>query len=170
MMMMRIEYAYRDGARLQKGAGVPAQAVGERLERLRGDAGGELTPERVIVDARNLASPLHPLFEWDESEAAHQYRLVQARALIRAVIVRYRPAPDEAPRKVVAFVNVKDGDRQYYTATAVALANPKQRAIVLRQAWEDFHAIRRRYADLAEFATLFAALDEIEAALPPIAA
>ena len=167
---MLVEYAYRDGARLQKGACVPAQAIGERLECLRAQAGGELTTERVIVDARNPASPLHPLFEWSESEAAHQYRLVQARALIRAVIVRYRPAADAPARKVVAFVNVKDGDRQYYTATAIALANPKQRAIVLRQAWEDFHALRRRYADLAEFAALFAALDEIDMALPPIAA
>ena len=169
-MKTRLQYAYRDGARLQSGAGVAAQLVGERLECLRAKSRGELTPERVIIDARNPTSPLHPLFEWDESEAAHQYRLVQARALIRAVIVRYRPAPGEAPRKVVAFVNVKDGDRQYYTATAVALANPRQRAIVLRQALEDFRALRRRYADLAEFASLFAALDEIEAALPPIAA
>jgi hypothetical protein len=168
--MDRLEYAWRDGARLQKGARVPAQAVGERLERLRAAGAGELTPEAVVEDARHPASPLHSLFEWDDTQAAHQYRLVQARAVIRAVIVRYRAAAGDGARSVVAFVNLKDGDRQYYTATAVALSDPARRAIALRQAWEDFQALRRRYAQLAEFAQLFAALDEIERALPPLAA
>jgi hypothetical protein len=168
--MNRFEYAWRDGARLQKGARVPAQAVGERLEQLRATGAGELTPEAVVADASHSGSPLHPLFEWDEAEAAHQYRLVQARALIRAVVVRYRAAPGDGARSVVAFVNLKDGDRQYYTATAVALSDPAQRAVVLRQAWEDFQALRKRYADLTEFAAVFTALDEIEAALPPMAA
>lgn len=168
--MHRLEYAWRDGARLQKGARVPAQVVGERLERLRAAAAGELTPQAVVADAYDPTSPLHPLFEWDEAEAAHRYRLVQARALIRAVIVRYRAAPGDGARSVVAFVNMRDGDRQYYISTAVALSDPARRAIVLRQAWEDFQALRRRYAQLTEFAQLFAALDEIEQALPPLAA
>jgi hypothetical protein len=168
--MDRFEYAWRDGVRLQRGARVPAQVVGERLEQLRAGAGGELTPDGVIADARNPNSPLHTLFEWNDSDAAHQYRLVQARALIRAVVVRYRAAPESGGRSIVAFVNVKQGDRQYYTATAVALADPQRRAIVLRQAWEDFQALRKRYADLAEFSRFFAALDEIEQALPPLAA
>lgn len=168
--MDRLEYAWRDGARLQKGARVVAQVVGARLEQLRIAGDGELTPEVVIADARHSASPLHSLFEWDDTEAAHQYRLVQARALIRSVVVRYRAAPGDGARSVVAFVNVKDRDRQYYTATALALSDPERRAIVLRQAWEDFQTLRKRYAQLTEFAQLFAALDEIERALPPLAA
>jgi hypothetical protein len=169
-MMSGAEYAWRDGARLQKGASVPAQAVGERLERLRAENGGELVPEAVVADARDPASPLHSLFEWDNAEAARQHRLSQARALIRAVVVRYRAEPEDSPRNIVAFVNVKESDRQYYTATAVALSDPERRAIVLRQAWEDFQALRKRHQDLVEFAALFATLDEIEAALPPLAA
>ena len=145
--MDRLEYAWRDGARLQKGARVAAQVVGARLEQLRIAGDGELTPEVVIADARHSASPLHSLFEWDDTEAAHQYRLV----------VRYRAAPGDGARSVVAFVNVKDGDRQYYTATALALSDPERRAIVLRQAWEDFQMLRKRYAQLTEFAQLFAA-------------
>lgn len=62
--MDRLEYAWRDGARLQKGARVAAQVVGARLEQLRIAGDGELTPEVVIADARHSASPLHSLFEW----------------------------------------------------------------------------------------------------------
>jgi hypothetical protein len=168
--MRHVEYAWRDGARLQRGTRVTAQVVGERLEHLRAAASGELTPDRVVADARDPSSPLHPLFEWNESEAAHQYRLVQARALIRAVVVRYRASADGQTRSVVAFVNVKQGDRQYYAATVLALSDPDRRAIVLRQAWEDFQALRKRYAGLTEFAQVFATLDEIEQTLPPLAA
>lgn len=168
--MHRLEYTWRDGARLQRGARVSAQLVGEHLEWLRVAASGELTPECVIAVARDPASALHSLFEWSETEAAHQYRLVQARALIRAVVVRYRNVPEAETRAVVAFVNVKHPDRQYYTATAVALSDPERRVIVLRQAWDDFQALRKRYEDLTEFASLFAALDEIDRALPTLVA
>lgn len=168
--MLRTEYAWRDGARLQRGARAPAQVVGERLECLRGAGAGELTPEAVVADAHHPTSPLHPLFEWNDSEAARQHRLAQARALIRSVVVRYRAAPADGPRSVVAFVNLREGDRQFYTATAIALADPQKRAIVLRQAWEDFQALRKRYGELTEFAQMFVLLDEIEQVLPPVAA
>lgn len=89
--MLRVEYAWRDGVRLQRGARVSAQVAGERLEHLRTAASGELTPDRVVADARDPNSPLHPLFEWNETEAAHQYRLVQARSLIRALAIEPQP-------------------------------------------------------------------------------
>jgi len=44
---------------------------------------GHLTPEVVIQAAKDPDSPLHSEFTWDDAEAAHRYRLVQARALIR---------------------------------------------------------------------------------------
>lgn len=82
--MDRLEYAWRDGARLQKGARVAAQVVGARLEQLRIAGDGELTPEVVIADARHSASLLHSLFEWDDTEAAHQYGSVHGRGGISA--------------------------------------------------------------------------------------
>ena len=44
--------------------------------------GGKLDPETVVDVARDPDHPLHSHFEWDDSKAAHQYRLGQARALI----------------------------------------------------------------------------------------
>lgn len=46
-----------------------------------------LTPSAVVEAARDAASPLHPLFEWDDDLAAEAYRLDQARAVIRTVLV-----------------------------------------------------------------------------------
>lgn len=41
-----------------------------------------LTCEAVIEAARDERSPLHALFEWDTTRAAHQHWLVQAREII----------------------------------------------------------------------------------------
>lgn len=43
---------------------------------------GTLTPEEVVRLARSPDSVLHDAFEWDDSVAAHKYRLDQARDLI----------------------------------------------------------------------------------------
>ncbi len=59
--------------------------IEKRLERLIELGGGKLTPASVVSDASDPASPLHSCFEWDDSVAAHKYRLEQARVLIRSV-------------------------------------------------------------------------------------
>jgi len=61
------------------------QVIGEELERLR--ATSDLTAETVVKAARNAKSPLHGEFVWDDTKAAHRYRLVQARTLVRSVKV-----------------------------------------------------------------------------------
>ena len=58
-----------------------------RLERIRARNKGVLTPADVVKDASDESSPLHSYFTWDDTEAAHQYRLDQARTLIRNVKV-----------------------------------------------------------------------------------
>ena len=54
---------------------------------------GKLTAETVLDDAYNPNSPLHAQFEWDDTVAAHQYRLVQARQIIRGVQVSVMERP-----------------------------------------------------------------------------
>ncbi len=46
---------------------------------------GTITPQTVLDDAQDPASPLHEHFEWDDTKAAQAYRLDQARQLIRSV-------------------------------------------------------------------------------------
>lgn len=51
----------------------------------------QLTPESVVKAASSPRHPLHPCFEWDDEKAGEQYRLHQARNLIRCVQVVSRP-------------------------------------------------------------------------------
>ena len=41
-----------------------------------------LHAEDVVAAARDPLSPLHSKFQWDDSKAAHRYRLWQARQII----------------------------------------------------------------------------------------
>lgn len=168
------EYKFSATARFRKGARTSAevaQVVGDHLDLLRQQNDGKLDPVQVVEDARNPNSPLNGYFDWDDSEAARLYRLQQARGLIRSVVAIYRTSPDSGPKSIRAFVSVTTGDdaKPSYVASAVAMSDEDMRAKTLRKAWDEAQRFRQRYAELTEFASLFATIDELEAVLPPVA-
>lgn len=159
---MRVaRYEFSEGARFQPGANKDnPDLIGQHIELLRQQQFGELTPPDVVADARNPNSPLHSFFEWDDGEAAEQYRLSQARGLIRAVVAVY--VSDTAPAvRSKAFVHIREGDTPHYRETTHALSQKKTRDMVLRRAWEELMQWKRRYKDLSEFAALVPVIDEI---------
>src|SRR5690242_16043731 len=48
---------------------------------------GVILPVDVVDYAKQPHTALHGCFTWDDSEAAHQWRLEQARALIRCYVI-----------------------------------------------------------------------------------
>lgn len=137
---------------------VPAQIVGEELERIRVAHNDRLTQEHIVAEAAKKKSPLHPAFEWDDTLAGHKYRLEQAGYLIRSITVTME-AEDEKP-PVRAFVNVeRDADRSY-TSTAHAMSDAELRAQVLARALKELQAWRVRYNELVELARMFAEIDK----------
>jgi hypothetical protein len=84
--------------------------IREHLDLIRRHAAGVLSPADVVEDARNPNSPLHDIFIWDDTAAAHSYRILQAQTIIRTVVrvgtyerrsqhvvVRNTPAPTLTP-------------------------------------------------------------------------
>jgi hypothetical protein len=57
------------------------------LEKIREANGGLLTRPAVEKAARDPRHPFHSQFEWDDSIAGYEYRLIQAGELIRSVTV-----------------------------------------------------------------------------------
>lgn len=154
-------FEFSEGARFQPGAHVDAKAVGEHLELLRKQCKGELTPKDVLDDARHDNSPLHSFFEWDEGAAAEQYRLQQARGLIKSVVAIY--VHDDKPAvRTKMFVHINEPSAPHYRETSHAMSQSKTRKLVLERAWREFQQWRKRYADLKEFADLFDAADQVE--------
>lgn len=159
---MRIAgFEFAEGARFQPGAVRDAKAVGEHLELLRQRCKGELTPEDVLADAQHDNSPLHSFFEWSDTEAARQFRLQQARGLIRAVVAVYVHEDRPAVRQK-AYVHINEASAPHYREVGHAMSQAKTRKLVLERAWREFQQWRKRYSDLKEFADLFDAADQVE--------
>jgi len=121
----------------------------DHLQAIR-DEHGTLTPALVVDVASDPEHPLHSRFEWDDTVAAHKWRLEQAGQLLR---VTYRPDP-EKPRDMRAFVAARgeNAPTSEYIPTEEALSDPLTAALVLRQMKRDWQIFKRRYDHMAEFA------------------
>jgi hypothetical protein len=80
----------------------------ERIENLF----GSLTAETVLNASKEKDALLHPLFQWDDTKAAHQFRLQQAKTIINNVQVNVIREGVEIQIPVYEIVRVDEG-RQY---------------------------------------------------------
>lgn len=130
---------------------MPAKKAAKVVRALRKlKKNGRLTPEDVVKAAKNPKSPLHPCFEWDDEEAAHQYRLHQARNLVNHVRVRFVDEEGdeiEPPRRV--FVrDIDDEGSHYREIVDVQEAETVDR--IMAKAISDLADWVDRYQDLAD--------------------
>jgi hypothetical protein len=125
----------------------------DELSRIRQANDDKLLVAREVVEAASEdASPLHGYFEWDDSKAAHQHRLAQARHLITTIKVTF---PDDKEENAVPkFVSLaadrkrKDGG---YRETSQVINNKELLKELEVTAKRDVDAILRRYEMLKEF-------------------
>lgn len=137
---------------------VDAQKAGEELERIRTWNNGRLDPKDVVEASRDPGAPLHPEFEWNDTAAATKYRVEQAKYVIRSITVASTEGnPNVAP--IRAFVSVVRDEDRSYTSVQHALSDAELRQQVISQAWAELEAWRNRYAELVEFAKVFALIE-----------
>lgn len=133
---------------------VSPQAVGAELERIRATK-GTLIPADVLEAAKAEDSPLHNAFEWDDTAAAHQHRLNQARRLI--VSIRILNSPVGKP--TTAFVSVKTPSKgREYVPTVEAMTDDELRERVLAEVRTFIESLERRYAHFQEVSDLLGGL------------
>lgn len=79
---------------------------------------GRLEPSDVVQTARDPASPLHPLFEWDDAAAAAAHRLEQARNVIKRV--RVEVTVHNVEMKIPAYLRDPHANQQAGTYRHIA--------------------------------------------------
>jgi len=128
------------------------------LRKLAHANGGLLTPEAVVEFARPKTSPLHKRFMWDDSEAAHQYRLWQARQMI-SVTIRYVDIKGKkTPTRV--FVSLSpDRDKRHggYREMVEVLSDASMRRQMLQDASNEMSLFEMKYQSLDELSDIFKA-------------
>lgn len=135
----------------------------EALKEIARRDGGLLRPASVVDAARDEKSPLHGAFEWDDTEAAQKYRLLQAQSLIRSFKVEIER--NGQTLTVPVFVGVstdRTGDKadNPYRMLEQVVEKPDLMAVAVRDAIDQLEALRKRYAHLQELADVWAAVDK----------
>lgn len=70
---------------------------------------GVITPELIVTEANDIKSVLHPIFEWDDSKAAFNYRLQQARILLNNIQVTIKTDGGSREISVFEVTSLKEG-------------------------------------------------------------
>jgi len=120
------------------------------LKRIAQKNKGKLFPRDVIKEARSETSPLHSSFEWDDGIAAAQWRIEQARRLIRVsiTIIEGREEP------VRAFVSLTPDreDKGGYFPIETVISNQILKAQMLKDAEMELRLFTAKFSTIQELA------------------
>lgn len=137
-------------------------SVRDELERIRKHNNGLLRPEDVVEAAKLKSSPLHDKFDWDDGTAAHNWRLEQARRIIRVFVQVIDTGKGMAESRVfVALSSDKSIGGGYRVLTDV-LDDESLRKVLLQDAYEDMRRFTQKYSTLIELDEVFRAMDEVK--------
>jgi hypothetical protein len=138
------------------------------LRRIQESNGGLLRAIDVVREASVVSSPLHGHFNWDDTEAAHQWRLQQARQLIRVTV---ETLPYDEPQYLVRAFTSLTPDRLIegggYRATVEVLRTPTERQQMILDCLEELNRLKVKYHILTELAALFKAIDRAQRTYGP---
>lgn len=129
----------------------------EELEHIRRANNDILRAADVVTFARNPDTALHGRFEWDDTKAAVQHRLWQARELIR-VVVQSHPANSTPTRIYVSLVNDRHSDGGGYRTLDDVMRSKEMREALLKQAHADMVRFETKYQLLSELAAVIDAM------------
>lgn len=129
----------------------------EELEHIRLTHDGVLRAADVLEYARDPEAALHQRFEWDDTKAAEQHRLWQARELIR-VVVRTQPAGDASARVYVSLADDRRNDGGGYRTLDDVMRSKTMREALLKQAYADMVRFETTYRQLTELASVISAM------------
>ncbi len=141
--------------------GVKVEDALAALETIRERDGCELTPESVVDSARAKHSVLHPIFEWDDTEASRRFRLDQARLLLRSYTIVYETKRDTVI-EVRGFQQVTNQRHEHvYVPTLDALRVPEYRDQILEAARRELETWTRKYEDYHALAAVVAGVKRL---------
>jgi hypothetical protein len=112
---------------------------------------GLIVPADVVEYARDKTTALHGCFTWNNGKAAHEYRLLQARQLLR-VYVRMEETKGGTVRAFVSLTTdrvQKDGG---YRTMVEVLDNKQMREQMLHDAFVQLDNLQKKYHALQELA------------------
>lgn len=140
---------------------VDAQKAGEEIERISKKK--SLTAENIVEESKPAASPLHPIFEWDNSKAGDEWRKQQARVLLgNLVTVNIENKTISEPTR--AFVDISKNEREY-TSIEIVLGDHDLYNAYVEKALRDLNNFKKKYEGIQCLEKHFPILEKFESAI-----
>lgn len=145
-----------------------ADLYGKELEKIQIRNNGIVTPDEVVHTAKSKSNPLHSYFNWDDKNAAHNYRKTQARRLMRVIVVRESIEDDSV--EMPAFTSVKVETKTETEVSQVRVYMPES-AIrndvdlhnqVVMDAYKRLMFWKNRFGTLKEMQPVVNAIEQLE--------
>ena len=153
-------YKFRNASEPTEMAG----EIGNDLLSIKEANGGMLYACDVVNSARDESSPLHPFFEWDDSLAAEQHRLGQARKLITSVVVVKEQSTGKVEIVTLVFVHLR-ADKNGYRESDEVFASVELTQSYVLQLRIDWQSFKKKHdsvlSDLSAFQQLDGEIDHL---------
>ena len=117
--------------------------------------GENVKPEMIVAAAQDSNSELHKCFEWDDTEAARKYRIIQAGNLVRNLVIVESKEKSE-PQQIRVMYTSQDGG---YKRTKLILHNPDEYEALKNRAMAELRAIKNKYNMILELKEIFDLID-----------
>lgn len=127
-----------------------------RKELLQLERRGLIKAEEIVEWARtHKKSALHSKFEWDDTKAAHEYRLWQARELLIEVV------NEKGRRELVSLSIDRQNPGGGYRFLTNVMGDDYLKEIALQDALKELRRVQEKYQHLKELASVFRAVDRV---------
>lgn len=128
-----------------------AQKVCDELRQI----GEAFSPEDIVQAAEDESKELHKCFEWNDTKAANNYRLYQARVLTSQLIFRREVSDEEPPPAPVRIFNKTDNTGGYKIPERTFKVQEEYEAL-LQRAYSELRLFKAKYQALSELSEILA--------------
>lgn len=118
---------------------------------------GTLNAETLVDVSKDENSPMHPEFDWDDTTAAHNWRLHQARNVINALVMIDDAEPEKEPVRV--FLKIESVNQNQYESTQVLVRTQTGRDAMIEQAERELKAFRAKYEAILTWTNAISNID-----------
>lgn len=136
------------------------EQIQTELDEIATSHEGILHPHDVVEFAKNPETALHSRFTWDDTKAAQEFRVWQARQVIRLYVnVIHEDSP---PMRIFVSLEEDRASGGGYRYVLDVLTDEQRRVQLVTQALKEFRFLRKKYESLKELAKIYEAIDEAE--------
>jgi hypothetical protein len=134
------------------------------LEQIEKQNDGTIPPQKVVDFARDPSTALHSRFTWDDTKAAEQHRLWQARQVIRLHVTVIHNSVSAKKIKVRTYESCpsdRGANGAGYRPIKSIINDSDKYQELLSHVLAQFSYMRDRYRQLSELQPIFDAIDRV---------